>query len=464
MTLSDVLSARANAARATASVDCGALGALTLEALPLRELERYGRSADADRAIFYAACRDLQRTGAELLKTGKVYRPDQVTALVSDAEAAKAADAVRRLSGFAGGQDARESADMRLRAQGTPAAAAQPGVEPKGMLSFPEKKASLWTPERKGSGADLRDGAVDDRGAGVRDDTFSKGDRWRYSEGERSASKENEAATPSAGDDAVVDESGVKEDGQVSQESDLPEVRLEAVQESSEVRQETVQDTEDDGQIRLDTVRQNVTQFNEFRHGFVQNAEVTERVEAGDGQVSREFLTEELTEIAKPDKAQVLWSETAQTPQNVVEMDNLDGGLRNIEPPAEEKPAGQKKKKSNRAHESKSEFDAEKGGALHENESDSAEEVHEDTSELAVGEVQMLHEIESEFAETMHEDESDFRRGEVREMHESTSEFVETLHESKSEHTEELHETESERAERVARLLLEGLRRAAWVR
>ena len=370
MTISDVLSARADNARATASVDCGALGTLTLEALALRELERYGRSADADRAIFYAACRDLQRTGAELLKAGKVYRPDQVTALVSDAEAAKAADAVRALSGVRVEQTHTEEAET-------------------------ERSETVRSP-------------VD-------------------------------------GDE-------------------LSEVRPEAVQESPEVRQETVQDMEDNGQIRPDTVRQNVTQFNEFRQDFVQNAEVTERVEAEDGQVSREFLTEEVTENAKPDKTQVLWSETAQTPQNVVEMDKTDGSLRNIEPVADNKSAKQKRKKSNRAHESKSESGAEKGGALHENESDLTEELHENESELTVGEVQMLHEITSEFADELHETTSDFRRGEVREMHESESEYRETVHETESEHTEEVHESESERAERVARLLLEGLRRAAWVR
>lgn len=296
----------------------------------------------------------------------------------------------------------------------------------------------------------------------MRDDTFSEADRWRYSEGERSASKENEAAAPSAGADAGVSDSAEEnivgaggaqalpeEDGQVLRGSELSEVRPEVVQENSEVRQETVQDMGDDGQIRLDTVRQNVTQFNEFRHGFVQNAEVTERVEAEDGQVSREFLTEELTENAKPDKTQVLWSETAQTPQNVVEMDKTDGSLRNIEPVADNKSAKQKRKKSNRAHESKSE---------------SAEEVHENRSELTSAEVLMLHEITSEFADELHETTSDFRRGEVREMHESESEYRETVHETESEHTEEVHESESERAERVARLLLEGLRRAAWVR
>lgn len=75
---------------------------MTVEALPVRELERLMRGADGDRAVFYAACRELQGAGAALLRAGKVYRPDQVMALVSDAEAAKAAEAVRALSGWTG--------------------------------------------------------------------------------------------------------------------------------------------------------------------------------------------------------------------------------------------------------------------------------------------------------------------------------------------------------------------------
>ena len=46
----------------------------------------------------------------------------------------------------------------------------------------------------------------------------------------------------------------------------------------------------------------------------------------------------------------------------------------------------------------------------------------------------------------------------------SSRNYREGLHESKSEVTETLHETTSELAERVARELLDGLRRAAWVR
>ena len=98
MALGDILAARADNARARGTVEAGTLGTVTVEALPVRELERLMRGADGDRAVFYAACRELQGAGAALLRAGKVYRPDQVMALVSDAEAAKAAEAVRALS------------------------------------------------------------------------------------------------------------------------------------------------------------------------------------------------------------------------------------------------------------------------------------------------------------------------------------------------------------------------------
>ena len=542
MALGDVLAARANTARATARIECGSLGEVTLEALPVRELEQLSRGGDADRAIFYAACRDLQRTGAELMRQGRLYRPDQVTELVSADEAGIAAQTVRELSGWKdapsggedgaqvlpeeGGQDSHESAKKRSASAdaGDSADAPRPAVSHKGLFLFAKRNSPLWNPKEKALSADLEDGAVDERGgwavddtgaaaptagadaavdegnAGVRDETFSKGDRWRYSEGERSAPEGNEAtpsagagarvdggvpegssasadagdsadaprpavrhkglflfakrnsplwnpkekasfadlgvravddrkswvrddteaATPSAGADVVVDESGAKEGGQVSRESDLPEIRPEVVQENAEVRH--------------DTVQQDLTENTEIRHSFVQDG----GEESGDGQVSHEFLTESADEIAKPDGKQVLWSETAQTPQNVVKMDKTDSSLRNNEPSAEEKQNARKRKKPNRAHESKSEIEAARSGVLHENK-----------SELTPGDVRLMHEITSEIAEAMHENKSEFR---------------ENVHESKSEKAEILHEDKSELAERVARELLEGLRRAAWVR
>lgn len=105
MALTDILAARAQSARATASVDCGALGCVTVEALPLRELERFGRDTDGDRGLFYAACRELQQAGNQLMQAGKLVRPDGILAFVSADEAAQAAAAVRELSGLSGKRD-----------------------------------------------------------------------------------------------------------------------------------------------------------------------------------------------------------------------------------------------------------------------------------------------------------------------------------------------------------------------
>lgn len=93
-------------------------------------------------------------------------------------------------------------------------------------------------------------------------------------------------------------------------------------------------------------------------------------------------------------------------------------------------------------HESKSEIDGRGGANLHESE-----------SENGAGSGNALHEGESEITKTLHENKS-----------ENDAAGGNPLHESKSEVAETLHETTSELAERVARELLDGLRRAAWVR
>ena len=49
MALADILRARADALRRTARVECGELGAVTVEALPLRELELLLRQRQRNR-------------------------------------------------------------------------------------------------------------------------------------------------------------------------------------------------------------------------------------------------------------------------------------------------------------------------------------------------------------------------------------------------------------------------------
>lgn len=67
---------------------------------------------------------------------------------------------------------------------------------------------------------------------------------------------------------------------------EVSKIRLDGVQDDPEVRQETVQTLTEDREFRLDTVRENVTQFGEIRLESVQTDVLAEQ----GGQASREFL------------------------------------------------------------------------------------------------------------------------------------------------------------------------------
>ena len=98
MALADVLRERVSRRGRTAEVACGLLGTVTVEALPPRECAALGLR-DGGRALFYAACRDLQTAGETLRREGRLFTPAEVTAYVSDEEAAAAARTVLVLSG-----------------------------------------------------------------------------------------------------------------------------------------------------------------------------------------------------------------------------------------------------------------------------------------------------------------------------------------------------------------------------
>ena len=354
MALGDILAARADNARARGTVEAGTLGTVTVEALPVRELERLMRGADGDRAVFYAACRELQGAGAALLRAGKVYRPDQVMALVSDVEAAKAAEAVRALSGWTETETNGKVAEV------------------------------LPAEDTDGDGA----------GAG-------------------------EAAG-----------------GQDSHETDKKaEIRPAVVQVNAEVRREAVQKKSADAAFRPDTVREKAGKNAEIRHRSVHG-------EKAGGQASCEFLAEYGEPLPPDGKTQVLPEKSPNTPQNVGVSDKMDGSLQKTEREFLSERAAPEDGYALGLHESKSEIDGRGGANLHESE-----------SENGAGSGNALHEGESEITETLHENKS-----------ENDAAGGDPLHESKSEVTETLHETTSELAERVARELLDGLRRAAWVR
>ena len=438
MALGDILAARADNARARGTVEAGTLGTVTVEALPVRELERLMRGADGDRAVFYAACRELQGAGAALLRAGKVYRPDQVMALVSDAEAAKAAEAVRALSGWTGmdggtaqrtdlpaenadSAGAGEAADTGASSEasdGTAGEAAAHGTDTDKKAAFPAVTSDRRAP----------------------DNGRSRGQRFDYTA------------------DGTDEGAG----GQDSHETDKKaEIRPAVVQVNAEVRRDAVQKKTADAAFRPDTVREKAGKNAEIRHRSVHG-------EKAGGQASCEFLAEYGEPLPPDGKTQVLPEKSPDAPQNVGVSDKMDGSLQKTEREFLSERAAPEDGYALGLHESKSEIDGRGGANLHESE-----------SENGAGSGNALHEGESEITETLHENKSENDATGGEPLHESESEITETLHEnrsendatggdplheSKSEITEMLHETTSELAERVARELLDGLRRAAWVR
>lgn len=389
MALGDILAARADNARARGTVEAGTLGTVTIEALPVRELERLMRGADGDRAVFYAACRELQGAGAALLREGKVYRPNQVMALVSDAEAAKAAEAVRTLSGWTG-MDGGTAQRTDLPAGNTAGDSAGAG---------------------KAADTDASSEASDGRTA---DNGRSRGQRF----------------------DHTADGTDEGAGGQDSHETDKKaEIRPAVVQVNAEVRREAVQKKTADAAFRPDTVREKAGKNAEIRHRSVHE-------EKAGGQASCEFLAEYGEPLPPDGKTQVLPEKSPDAPQNVGVSDKMDGSLQKTEREFLSERAAPERGYALGLHESKSEIDGRGGANLHESE-----------SENGAGSGNALHEGESEITKTLHETES-----------ENDAAGGDPLHESKSEVTETLHETTSELAERVARELLDGLRRAAWVR
>ena len=414
MALGDILAARADNARARGTVEAGTLGTVTVEALPVRELERLSRGADGDRAVFYAACRELQGAGAALLRAGKVYRPDQVMALVSDAEAAKAAEAVRALSGWTETETNGKVAEV-LPAENTAGDSAGAGEAADTSASSEASDGTAGEAAAHGADTDKKaafpavtsDGRTADIGR-------SRGQRFDYTA------------------DGTDEGAG----GQDSHETDKEaEIRPAVVQINAEVRREAVQKKTADAAFRPDTVREKAGKNAEIRHRSVHG-------EKAGGQASCEFLAEYGEPLPPDGKTQVLPEKSPDVPQNVGVSDKMDGSLQKTDREFLSERAAPERGYALGLHESKSEIDRRGGANLHESE-----------SENGAGSGNALHEDESEVTETLHENKS-----------ENDAAGGDPLHESKSEVTETLHETTSELAERVARELLDGLRRAAWVR
>lgn len=417
MALADVLRERVSRRGRTAEVACGLLGTVTVEALPPRECAALGLR-DGGRALFYAACRDLQTAGETLRREGRLFTPAEVTAYVSDEEAAAAARTVLALSGVTTDGDgaSTKSAEVRLgdvQNNGTHLAVEAP------------------------SGEEIRLGDVQENEEVRHDGVRNNGPHFA-------------GKAPSEGEFRLGD---VQENGDLT-----GKVRHE------DVREKAVQKAVQKAEIRLGGVRKpdGTAEDGQVSHEFF-GGDGSDRTDPILGGVS-DFVPQNLALSEENDR----FSAPLELSGNAGEVSGRGSNLHESKSEAGEA-----------VHEMKSESAAARRRGLHESKSEVGEPVHEMKSEFATDRREGLHESRSEVEETVHEMKSDLTaerreglhesRSEVREaVHETKSESAaerrQGLHESKSEVGETVHEMKSESVERFAEGLLEGLRRAAAVR
>ena len=410
MALADVLRERVSRRGRTAEVACGLLGTVTVEALPPRECAALGLR-DGGRALLYAACRDLQTAGETLRREGRLFTPAEVTAYVSDEEAAAAARTVLALSGVTTDGDgaSTKSAEVRLgdvQNNGTHLAVEAP------------------------SGEEIRLGDVQENEEVRHDGVRNNGPHFA-------------GKAPSEGEFRLAD---VQENGDLT----------------GNVRHEDV--AVQKAEIRLGDVRK--------PDGTAEDGQVSHEFFSGDGSdrtapilggVS-DFVPQNLALSEENDR----FSAPLELSGNTGEVSGRGSNLHETESEVGEavhetksefaaaRRRGLHESKSEveeTLHEMKSESAAARREGLHESKSEVRETVHETKSELTAERQEGLHESRSEVGETMHETKSD-----------SAAERRRGLHESRSEVREAVHETKSESVERFAEGLLEGLRRAAAVR
>ena len=417
MALADVLRERVSRRGRTAEVACGLLGTVTVEGLPPRECAALGMR-DGGRALFYAACRDLQTAGETLRREGRLFTPAEVTAYVSDEEAAAAARTVLALSGVTADGDGASTKSAEVRLGDVQNSGAHLAVE-----APSEKEIRLdGVQENTGQKAEVRLSDV------------------------RNDAPHFAAKAPSAREFRLGD---VQENGDLTGKVRHEDVREKAVQ-KAEIRLGDVRkpdDTAEDGQVS-----------HEFFGG-----DGSDRTDPILGGVS-DFVPQNLALSEENDR----FSAPLELPGNTKKVSGQGSNLHESESEAGEA-----------LHEMKSDLTAARRRGLHENRSEVEDPVHEMKSESAAARRRGLHESRSEVEEAVHEMKSESAAERREGLHESKSEVRETVHETKSELTairreglhesesevgEVVHESKSESVERFAEGLLEGLRRAAAVR
>ena len=367
MALADVLRERVSRRGRTAEVACGLLGTVTVEALPPRECAALGLR-DGGRALFYAACRDLQTAGETLRREGRLFTPAEVTAYVSDAEAEAAARTVLALSGVTADGDGPSTKSAEVRLGDVQNSGAHLAVEAPVAGEFRPADVQENTVQK----AEVRLGDV------------------------RNDAPHFAVKAPSA-----------------------REFRLAGVQENEKVRHEDVRKKAvQKAEIRLGDVRKpdGTAEDGQVSHEFF-GGEGSDRTDPILGGVS-DFVPQNLALSEENDR----FSAPLELSGNTEEVSGRGSNLHESESEAgevlhemksdltAEKREGLHESRSEvreAVHETKSESAAERRQGLHETESEVEETVHEMTSEMAAERRECLHENRSEVGETVHESKSE---------------------------------------------------------
>ena len=363
MALADVLRERVSRRGRTAEVACGLLGTVTVEALPPRECAALGMR-DGGRALLYAACRDLQTAGETLRREGRLFTPAEVTAYVSDEEAAAAARTVLALSGVTADGDgpSTKSAEVRL-----------------GDVQNSGAHLAVEVPSEE-----------EIRLADVQENTEVRLD------GVRNDAPHLAANTPYAREFRLA---GVQENEKVRHE---------------DVRKKAVQKVE----IRLDGVQKpdGIAADGQVSHEFF-GGDGFDRTDPILGGVS-DFVPQNLALSEENDR----FSAPLEVSGNTEEVSGRGSNLHESESEAGEalhemksESAAERRQGLHESrsevretvHEAKSELTAARREGLHESKSEVEEAVHETKSESAAARRRGLHESKSEVGETVHETKSE---------------------------------------------------------
>jgi len=317
----------------------------------------------------------LQTAGETLRREGRLFTPAEVTAYVSDEEAAAAARTVLALSGVTTDGDgaSTKSAEVRLgdvQNNGTHLAVEAP------------------------SGEEIRLGDVQENEEVRHDGVRNNGPHFA-------------GKAPSEGEFRLGD---VQENGDLT-----GKVRHE------DVREKAVQKAVQKAEIRLGGVRKpdGTAEDGQVSHEFF-GGDGSDRTDPILGGVS-DFVPQNLALSEENDR----FSAPLELSGNAGEVSGRGSNLHESKSEAGEA-----------VHEMKSESAAARRRGLHESKSEVEEAVHEKKSESATARRRGLHETESEVGETVHEMKSDLTTERRDGLHENRSEVGETVHETKSESVE----------------------------